>query len=522
VSWFRPMTIRSQLVVLYLAVLAVLLTALGIFQSVTLRDYLRSSTAFTLRQAAHGELSVLGPCYVRSLNTLESNAQTLARLLGGYETGVMIVTPAGQTLASHGIGPPGATKPMRLSASTVRHLIGTSSRQVDTQPDVPVANCPKPVAVTGSRHHTEGGPFPPLTRSLVSGGNVMLVAVPLGPPGDTLGYAILGRSLDNANAIAGRVLLVFGLGAFAALLVAALLALPLINHALRPLRRVADTAEAIAAGDFEQRAKLSQSHDEVGRLGLAFDAMVDRLQGAMAAAVASEDRMRRFLADASHELRTPVTVLRGTSQVLLRQGGGSGPELTEALSDMHEESVRLARLVDDLLTLSRLDEGQPLAPQPVPVRAFLEEFLHRYAGVWPQRTIHLDETGLNGATAQVDPEALRRVLTNLVDNAARYSNTNGSIRITGRPEGHRVSIAVADDGPGLTSSDTEHVFERFYRANKSRSRSSGGTGLGLPIVAGLVEQSGGSITMDTGPDRGTTITFTLPRADGDSRLEPRS
>jgi two-component system OmpR family sensor kinase len=343
--------------------------------------------------------------------------------------------------------------------------------------------------------------------------------VPLGPPGTIVGYAILGRSLAPASATLVRVLLVFALGAAVALLLAVLVALPIINRALRPLRRVTETAEAIAGGDLEQRANLAHSRDEVGRLGEAFDTMVDRLQAAIAERAASEERMRRFLADASHELRTPATVLRGASQVLLRQGAQGQPDLLAPLRDMHEEAIRLSRLVDDLLTLSRLDAGQQMAPQPVELRSFLSAFVDRYRSVWPSRTIHLDAGSLNGATARVDPEALRRMLTNLVDNAARYSRSDGAITITGEPAPHTVSIAVADEGPGLRYEDARQVFDRFYRANKSRSRDSGGTGLGLAIVHGLVEQSGGKIDMETGPDRGTTVTVTLPRA-SEAHVQP--
>jgi two-component system, OmpR family, sensor kinase len=357
--------------------------------------------------------------------------------------------------------------------------------------------------------------------SLVSGGTVLLVAVPLGPPGKPLGYAILGRSMSAANGIAGRLVLVFGLGAIAALLLAASIALPIINRALSPLRRVTETAEAIAGGDLEARADLSHTQDEVGRLGVAFDSMVDRLQQALSATAASEERMRRFLADASHELRTPVTVLRGSSQVLLRHADVHDPELIDALRDMNEEAVRLARLIDDLLTLTRLDANSELVPQRIPVREFVREFVDRYAQVWEGREIETGVGSLDGAAAFADPEALRRILTNLVENAARYSRPGGRIWIDGDVHGDTVQIAVRDEGPGLAPEDAEHVFERFYTANKSRSRSSGGTGLGLSIVRGLVEGSGGTISIDTALDRGTTVTFTLPSARTEVNAAPR-
>lgn len=508
----RLTSIRGRLVLWYVGVLAVLLAALGIFQTVTLNSYVRSATAAGLRHSAYQELAVLGPCYIRSSAGLHRNARTLARLLAGHDTAVAIVTPSGKALAKQALGPPGATEPMRVSRSTVQQLISAARSSPPSGSTIDVPGCPKPRAVTRDHHHDRSrSNFFPGPWSLGSSGGLLLVAIPLGPPGKVVGYAILGRSLASANATATRLLAVFVVGALIALMLAALVALPIINGALSPLRRIALTAGEIAAGDLEQRANLARSSDEIGRLGEAFDAMVDRLQAAISATTASEERMRRFLADASHELRTPVTVLRGSSQVLLRQANGERTELKEALREMHEESVRLARLVDDLLTLSRLDEGQQSVSQPVEVRSFLREFLDRYSSVWPGRDIALQGDTLDGTTVAADPEALRRVLTNLIDNAARYSRAGGAISVSGEPDGDAVTIAVGDEGPGLSPEDARHVFDRFYRANKSRSRGSGGTGLGLAIVRGLIEQSGGTIDIDTAPDRGTVVRFTLPR-----------
>jgi two-component system OmpR family sensor kinase len=413
------------------------------------------------------------------------------------------------------MGPPGASHPLRLSALTIRRLIANA--RPDAQDlTIPVSKCPsgKVVSVHGPPHYTPPADF---GGSLISGGKTLLIAVPLSFYSAPYGYAILGRSLTEENNTASRVLIVFILGAFSVVLLAALAALPLINRALRPLRRVADTAASIAAGDFSQRANLTRSRDEIGRLGMAFDAMVDRLQSAIAAASASEERMRRFLADASHELRTPVTVLRGTSQVLLNQAGDDSLEYRAALKDMHEEAVRLSKLVDDLLTLSRIDEGQQLAPERVEVRPYLEEFIDHYGRLWEKRPIVAEVEHLNGAAAWVDREALRRILTNLIDNAARYSRPGAPITVGGIAGTETVSLTVADAGPGLTPAQAEHVFERFYRANQARSRNSGGSGLGLAIVQGLAQESGGTIELDTAPDRGTKVTVVLKRSPSPSQ-----
>jgi two-component system OmpR family sensor kinase len=518
----RLTSVRGQLVLWYLGVLAAVLLALGFFQTLTLGGYLRTAMADSMRSAAGTELAVLGPCFISSTSDLSTDAQTLAGLLGSHDTAVKIVLRNGQVKADHGLGPPGATHALRLSDATIQRVIDTARPVVALgSADVAVnlcSNTPQAVAARERFHrilHAQD-------HSGVQDGNRLLVAVPLGPPNKVLGFAILGRSLTSANNTLSQERLVFGLGGAIALLLSALIALPIINRALRPLRRVATIAEEIAAGDLERRANLPHVPDETGRLGKAFDLMVDRLQTALTNATASEERMRHFLADASHELRTPLTVLQGTSQVLLRQKDPDPAALRAGLIDIHEEAVRLSRLVDNLLTLTRLDEGQALDPQPVHVRSFLDEFVARYAGAWPERKLDVHEAELDGATAYVDPEALRRVLTNLVENASRYSAPTGGITLEGSLSKESVTVAVSDEGPGLTPQDAERVFERFYRVSKSRSRRSGGTGLGLAIVAALIDQSGGEVRLQTGPDRGTTVAFTLPLFDETSSSAPHA
>jgi len=330
----------------------------------------------------------------------------------------------------------------------------------------------------------------------------------------------MGHSVASGFALVLQARLTLVFGALAVFLIAAAVALPIINRALAPLQHVVQTAEAIAAGDLAKRANLAPTLDEVGRLGEAFDIMVDRLHDAVAGSTASEERMRQFLADASHELRTPLTVLLGTSQVLLRKKDLDPEEFDAAMAAIHDESIRLSRLVDDLLTLSRLDAGQVLEPHPVAVSRFLAEFVRRYASAWPTRALIVETVELDGAQAHVDPEALRRMLTNVVDNAARYSAPGRPIVIAGTSAPNSVSIMVRDEGPGLSREDAERVFERFYRGNKSRSRLSGGTGLGLAIVRALVEQSRGEILIDTGPDKGTTVAIRLPRLTRSVQLAP--
>lgn len=507
----RLSSVRGQLIVSFVGVMAALLLLVGVVQNSLLGSYVRSTTGASMRQSAYSELQVLGPCFIQSQSALSSHALILARLLGSPFVGVKIVTPAGQVLADHSFGPPGSTHPLRLSAATIRRLIRSARSSAPAPDPETAAPCKSLTAESDRRAFLHGG-HAPFYTSEINQSNVLLMAVPLGPPGHTLGYALLGRSLATESDILTRARLVFLIAALLALLLTALLAWPIVNRALRPLKSVAQTAQAIAGGDLQQRTSMTSYSDEVGRLSEAFDTMVDRLEGALAQATASEARMRRFLADASHELRTPLTVLRGTSQILLRQSRDLTPDTRTALQDIHDESVRVSRLVDDLLTLSRLDSGsQALRPEPVGVAPFLHRFLDKYGAAWPQREVVIAGDNPGPATILVDPDALTRVLTNLIDNAHRYSRRAGRIWVEASCGVETVEIRVVDEGPGFDPKDAERVFDRFYQRSEGRSRRQGGAGLGLSIVQALVEGSGGHVRIETGPERGTTVCMTFPR-----------
>jgi two-component system OmpR family sensor kinase len=494
-------SLRGRILLSQLGLFALILVGLGIFQSSVLSDYLHDSAVDSITQPARTELEVLGPCFVRSKTDLHRNAQVLAQLLGSGNTGVKIVDRSGVALADHAVGVPGSSRPLQLSAGTIHELIAS----------VPP---PKGRAGPGQRLGCTPGSAraarsqPPATATTTAD-EFVLVAVALGPPGKRVGYAILGRSLAGVEDTVHRVQTIFAVGALVALIMSGLALLVLTGLALRPLRRVTRTAEEIAAGDLHRRTNV-RSRDEVGRLGSAFDRMIGRLEEAFSKVTESEQRMRRFLADASHELRTPLTALRGTSQVLLRQSDHGRAEVAAAVRDIHQEAVRLSRLVDDLLTLNRLDAEEPLHPEEISLEAFMDDFVDRYAAAWPTRRLDFDRQSFEQVRIWADPEALRRMLLNVVDNAAQYSSAPSPIKVTAKANAKAVAIRVIDAGPGLSAEEQQHVFDRFYRGGESRSRRTGGSGLGLSIVQALAQRSAGSVSLETDRGRGTTVAITLP------------
>ncbi|WP_237496246.1 cell wall metabolism sensor histidine kinase WalK [Modestobacter sp. L9-4] len=298
----------------------------------------------------------------------------------------------------------------------------------------------------------------------------------------------------------------------------------LVRNSLRPLEEVEVTARAIAGGDLSRRVPAGDDRTEVGRLSTALNGMLGRIEGSFRAqqvseeqAVASEARMRRFVADASHELRTPLTSIRGFAE-LHRQGAVRDPgEVERLMQRIESEATRMGLLVEDLLQLARLDQQRPLDVVPVDLAELAGDAVHDARAVQPDRPLDLvlDPSLTEVPVVLGDEARLRQVIGNLVTNALTHTpaGTPVTVRLSedaGDPD--TVCLAVSDAGPGMAAADAERVFERFYRADTSRTRAAGGSGLGLSIVASLVAAHGGRVDLTTAPGQGATFTVRLPRS----------
>ncbi|MCZ4517708.1 HAMP domain-containing sensor histidine kinase [Rhodococcus ruber] len=333
------------------------------------------------------------------------------------------------------------------------------------------------------------------------------------------GSTTVGMSLSaNQQTVSRLVALQFYIGA-AVLLALAVIAYFVVRRSLRPLREVETTAAAIAAGDLHRRVPEWSEKTEVGRLSAALNGMLSQIQRAFAAtaaseeaARASEDRMRRFVADASHELRTPLTTIRGFAE-LYRQGAMS--DISLLMTRIEGESARMGLLVEDLLMLARLDAQRPLDMRRVDVLTIAADAVHDAKAVSPARDISLKVLSGPGIPEVVGDDArLRQVLANLVGNAVRHTPESASITVCVGTTQSSVLLEVQDTGPGLAEAEAAHVFERFYRADSSRTRESGGSGLGLSIVAALVAAHNGTVEVRSAPGTGATFRVELPRPTG--------
>jgi signal transduction histidine kinase len=301
--------------------------------------------------------------------------------------------------------------------------------------------------------------------------------------------------IEDAQSDAEKTFLVVGGAALAAALLAGYL---LAARTASPLRRFAATAAKVDAGDLTPRLESSPADAaELRTLAEAFNHMLDRLDQAFA-------RQRRFVSDASHELRSPMTAIRGQLEVLARSDSPSVKEIRRVEAITMTEMGRVERLVDDLLALARLDEGVGPTPREVQTASFLSGL----AGGGSRGIAELGD--LADGTIEVDPDLIAQVIRNLITNARRHAGPDGRVALSARVDGGSLLIVVDDDGPGIPPEQRERVFDRFHRNEPSRDRASGGSGLGLGIARSIVEMHGGRIWVEDSPLGGARVCFDLP------------
>jgi two-component system OmpR family sensor kinase len=333
-----------------------------------------------------------------------------------------------------------------------------------------------------------------------------VIAVSLG---DASGTFAIAQSLSDVDATLRKLVLVEAIATATVLAGVAALALWLVRLGLRPLTEMEKTAEHIAGGDLSRRVDPSDDRTEVGRLGRALNAMLERIEAAFAERGASEARLRRFVADASHELRTPLTSIRGYAE-LFRHGAVERPDdLEKSMRRIEEESVRMGTLVDELLLLARLDQGPVLERAPVDLNRVAADAVEDARAVQPDRPISYDTDFT--VTVEGDEARLRQVAANLLANTLRHTPRGTPVHVSVTADDGRALLEVADEGPGLDQEEAAHVFDRFYRVDQARTHKDGGTGLGLSIVAAIARAHGGGVSVVTTRGGGARFVVTLPR-----------
>nr|MDT0663607.1 HAMP domain-containing sensor histidine kinase [Micromonospora sp. DSM 115978] len=466
-----PVTLRLKLMIGLVLLTALGLVVLSVASTLALRAYMLDRTDRQLEGAQElGSAPLLG-----LLDTMPNLG------LNGLERAI---TPTDYVLE------------LRRPNGEVLRVAGSSNS------DVPAAPLLDSVADLDQRA-ADGGPFTvsvdgqqfrAVVEDRTANGRVTasLLALPLAPVQETVRQMVVVAAAASAAVLAAT----------------AVLAWLFLTRGLRPLEVVTATASAIAAGDLSRRVPEGPSRSETGRLGRALNAMLGQIQAAFAARVASQEQLRRFVADASHELRTPLTSIRGYVD-LMRAGMVSPDDVDDALRRLHDESVRMGSLVDDMLYLAHLDEKRPLDRIEVDLTAVVVDSANDFRAVAPERPFAV-EVPEAAVVVVGDGGALRQLVANLLANARVHTPAATPVAIRLSRIGSQAVVEVADRGQGIPEEVASRVFDRFYRASGGRERGAGGSGLGLAIVAACAEAHDGRAQVFSTPGEGTTFRVTLP------------
>jgi heavy metal sensor kinase len=454
--------IRARLTLLYVTLFAVIVAAWSVFVVVLVRADL------------YGGID----------RALDSRASQIALALNGSEAGEF-KDITGSTL--EGVAPTEATAQLLDAAGAV---VESSGDTISVKPMLPVSVTAKVVRTGTARFATVPADSGERFR-------VLAARVPL-----TNELIIVGTSTENADASVQRLILIMLLTGPIVLLVAGAAGWLLARRALAPVARMTSIAGGIGIEALDDRVPVPAGHDELSGLAETLNRMLERLETGVRA-------KRRLVADASHELQTPLAVMRTELDVALASTR-LAPEAVEVLESTREETDRMARIVRNLLTLARFDEGTlQLLRQPVELLALARDVADSLATLAKEGGVTVSVIGQE-AEIRVDPEYVRVALVNLVENAIKYSGPGSTVTLeTGlTPVG--ASISVIDDGPGIPGEALPHIFDRFYRVDRSRSDNAGGSGLGLAIGCEIAEAHGGRLEVDSHVPGGSRFTLLLP------------
>lgn len=462
------MTIRRRLVLMSVAVFVLVLVAAGAGALGLLRNRLFEDVDNSLQERRSGLMQLLD---LVSVDVLEGFSDQRPQF-GGTDLAVIGLAPDGSVIASAPSGPP-------------------------ENPD------PLPVLELTDIERLRAGEEPFTVDDGSDGYRVTAVEVADGPI-----LLVLAQPLDDVARTLRRTLLsLLVVGTAAAVILGGMIWV-LIRRELQPLDTMAETADRIAGGELSQRVPIQRASNEVGRLGDAFNSMLGRIEEAVEAKTESENRMRRFVADASHELRTPLTSIRGYAE-LYRTGADSPDHVARSFERIEQEATRMGGLVEDLVVLARLDQERPFTTEELDLAEVAREVVADARATEPGREV-LIKVGPGAMRVHGDADRFRQVVTNLLGNVRKHTEPETPATVSVDRDGDWVVLAVADRGPGMEPEAARQAFGRFFQGNPDRSTP--GSGLGLAIVRSIVERHRGTVALDSTPGEGTTVRLRIPAA----------
>jgi two-component system OmpR family sensor kinase len=436
----------------------------------------------------------------RADSSLDAEVYTLTRTL---EAGKTPLFPVQITLYGEVVFPGNCTQVRTLDG----HVVNSNCiKPFQGGPKPPAPRYPTSLSIPAAPNPQTGERVRYFTVPSVKGGERYRVraSIERGAPTYEL---LVATPFTGSDATLHRLFLIELLVTAAVLAVLAAVGLWVVGLGLRPLDAISRTASEIAGGDLHKRVEGVNDKTEIGRLAGVLNTMLAQIETAFKAREASELQVRRFVADASHELRTPLAAVRAYAELFSRGAATRPDDLERSLRGVTREAERMSALVDELTLLAHLDEGQPLARDEVDLESVVAESVETARALDPERPIAL-ETEPTAVTG--DRARLRQLVDNLLANTRAHTPPETPVAVTLRHAGGTAVLRVSDSGPGISPDELPHVFERFYRADLSRARASGGAGLGLSIVAAVAEAHGGSAAASSEPGKGATFTVAFP------------
>lgn len=493
-----PLGIRAQLTLWYTAIFALLILLFSIIFYTTLNASLATNVDTALHLRAQQISSGI------SVENGKISIQDVTGELPGLDSTATAGEQNNSTSGTNQTGDVGGSDQTGtksdVNVGTLVRILTEKGQPYYTSPAFRTLSIPS-VSITQPLHSMSWQG----TVRAQDGQAVRLYSMPLTENGTVYGVLQVGESLAPVTATLQSIAIDLLIIIPFVLLLSILGSYWLAKRAFRPMLRLTRTARDIKAGDLHQRVPVPQARDEVQNLALTLNEMIGRLDLAFT-------QQRRFVADASHELRTPVTVIRSITDVALAQPLDVAEYIT-VLSDVNAETERLGQLINDLLALARADEGQiPLDCEPVRLDLLASDVVAAIEPLAIERGISLQVGQLQPTTVSGDTARLIQAMMGLVDNALTYTNAGGTVVLNVKVRDEHAYFSVCDTGIGIAPEDVAHIFERFYRADRARSRAAGGSGLGLAIVEWVVRAHGGSVSVESQEGQGSTFTVILPLA----------
>ncbi|QYR22794.1 HAMP domain-containing histidine kinase [Paenibacillus sp. sptzw28] len=487
--WFMPRSLRYQLLTRSLFILAALFILIGLMQSWLMRDFL----------------------YRNQANSLESQLMSMPKQLFGDPH------PERHSFKSRpgpkDDGAPGEPeKPTLFLSDTSLAIIGFDGSFTDISGGQSGTPSPRLTEPEYTEIKNELLKHVHVNYKLVqdpTGMEQLVVYSLVGPPNNPEGLSQMGAATSPLKQVMMQQLVIFACLSVLALGGGMALYMPVLRRTLIPLSRIVRAVEQTDSGNLTERLPDHQGQEEIDRLSVSFNGMLERLDTSFEAERMANERMRRFIADASHELRTPLTSIHGFLEVLLRGAATNSEQLYGALNSMHSESRRINKLVEDLLLLSKLDQAPQLRLTEGGLDHLIREMEPQLQVLAGNRSVrfHLAEN----VRGKFDLDKIKQVLLNLFHNAVQHTDPErGVITVSLEIAKGKAELTVRDNGPGIGKEHLPKVFERFYRSDSSRTRKYGGAGLGLSISKSIIEAHDGSIDVESTPGEGTAFRCTLP------------